>query len=247
MKPVAVIVHSPRSDIKWVRRLLEQRDVPVRLVRLYSGGPLPDPGDVAAAVSMGGPMSAYGDGRAPFLAAEEEFLGRAVAAGLPVLGICLGAQLLAGVLGGAAVPGEHGLEGGEIEVTVDPGTDDPVLAGRSGTYFSFHADSFRFPPGATLLAWSDRYPQAYRLGTALGIQFHPEISPAGVRLLAEVEHERLRAAGIDAEAMVAAAVRRETRSRRQADALLGGWIDREVRAAVATPAIPPTEHLGGPR
>ena len=243
MKAVAVVVHHARTDTRWTERLLADRGVPAVLLRPYTGERLPDPATLAGVVCLGGPQDAHGPDREPYLAAEEDFLAGAVASDRPVLGVCLGAQLLANVLGGAATRGAEGLECGDIEVRVDTATDDAVLAGRSGTYFSYHRDSFRLPPGAELLATSDRYPQAFRLGTALGIQFHPEISPEGVAALAAVQRDELVAAGVDPEEMVARAHRNREAAWRQADALLGGWIDLELRPH---PTLAP-DTPGGPR
>lgn len=242
MKPVAVVVHHERTDTRWTERLLAERGVPAPVLHPYAGERLPDPTSLAGIVCLGGPQDAHGAHREPYLAVVEDFLGTAVAADRPVLGICLGAQLLANVLDGAAMRGASGPERGDIEVTVDADTDDPVLAGRSGTYFSYHRDSFRLPPGARLLATSDRYPQAFRLGTALGIQFHPEISPEGVAGLVTVHRDELLAAGVDPEQMVARAHRNRDAAWRRADALLGAWIDRDVRHLTRTP-----ENPGGPR
>ncbi|MGE3288893.1 MAG: type 1 glutamine amidotransferase [Pseudonocardia sp.] len=243
MKPVAIVVHHGRTDTRWTEALLAARGVPAVLLGPYAGELLPAPTALAGVVCLGGPQDAHGDDREPYLAAEEDFLAAALAAGRPVLGICLGAQLLANVVGGAAIPGGDGLECGEIEVTVAAGIDDRVLAGRSGTYFSYHRDSFRLPPGAELLATSDRYPQAFRLGIALGIQFHPEISPEGVAALAAFQHDVLVAAGVDPEEMVARAHRNRETAWRSADTLIGGWIDHDVRPrATLEPDTP-----GGPR
>ena len=152
--------------------------VPWRQVDLHAGEPLPDAVNWRAVVPLGGEMGAYDEERFGYLVDEKRFLARAVEAGTPVLGICLGSQLLADALGGRA----H--RGGEAEVgfqrldLTTAGADDPVLgtAGAEGPHLLWHHDTFDMPPGAVLLAASDRYPHAYRLGSALAIQFHPEAS-----------------------------------------------------------------------
>jgi len=147
----------------------------VRTVKPLAGQPLPAPEEVAGAVVMGGPMNVDEVGRFPALAAERAWLAEAVARELPVLGICLGAQLLARALGAAVGPGE-GPEIGFAPVEVgDP--DDPVLGGLapSTEVLHWHGDVFELPDGARPLASSARTEhQAFRLGNAWGALFHPE-------------------------------------------------------------------------
>jgi GMP synthase-like glutamine amidotransferase len=108
----------------------------------------------------------------------KEFVSRMLAAGTPLLGICLGGQLLADVAGGVVSSnccGEKGLVDVNLTVT---GAADPLFAGidRRFRAFQWHNDSFTIPPGATHLATSAACPgQAFRLGNAWGVQFHPEV------------------------------------------------------------------------
>jgi GMP synthase (glutamine-hydrolysing) len=150
-------------------------DLHVHTVKPLAGQPLPDHGDVAGAVVMGGPMNVDETERHPQLADEREWLAEAVRREMPVLGICLGAQLLARALGAEVSPGE-GPELGfaPVEVT-DP--DDPVLGGLapSTTVLHWHGDVFDLPGGATALARSAKTEvQAFRHGNAWGVLFHPE-------------------------------------------------------------------------
>jgi GMP synthase (glutamine-hydrolysing) len=140
------------------------------------GEEVPDVSEVVGLVAMGGPMGALDDAAHPHLARDRALLAAAAHAGVPVLGICLGAQLLAAGLGATVTRGpalELGF--GAVEIL----TDDPVL-GSSGTtapVFHWHEDTFTVPPNAVLLARSTKYPhQAFRLGPrAYGLQFHLEI------------------------------------------------------------------------
>ena len=147
----------------------------VQTAKPLAGQPLPGHDEVAGAVVMGGPMNVDEVERFPGLAAEREWLAEAVRRGLPVLGICLGAQLLARALGAEVRPGE-GPEIGFAPVAVSEPAD-PVLGGLapSTDVLHWHGDVFELPDGAQPLASSSRTEhQAFRLGNAWGALFHPE-------------------------------------------------------------------------
>jgi GMP synthase (glutamine-hydrolysing) len=147
----------------------------VHTVKPLAGQALPAHEEVAGAVVMGGPMNVDEVERFPALAAEREWLAEAVRRELPVLGICLGAQLLARALGAEVRAGE-GPELGFAPVEVsDP--DDPVLGGLapSTDVLHWHGDVFDLPAGAQSLASSAQTEhQAFRAGNAWGVLFHPE-------------------------------------------------------------------------
>jgi GMP synthase (glutamine-hydrolysing) len=147
----------------------------VHTVKPLAGQELPAHDEVAGAVVMGGPMNVDEVERFPGLAAEREWLAQAVGRQLPVLGICLGAQLLARALGAEVRAGE-GPEIGFAPVAVSDPTD-PVLGGLapSTDVLHWHGDVFDLPDGAQPLASSERTEhQAFRLGNAWGALFHPE-------------------------------------------------------------------------
>jgi GMP synthase (glutamine-hydrolysing) len=183
-RPLLVIRHVPWEGPALIARALAERapqvPVVVRTVVDDAAPDLPDPRDLAGLVVMGGPMNADEDARHPGLPAERALLARAVDADVPVLGVCLGMQLLARALGAAVHPG-HGTEIGLAPVAVV--ADDPVLAplGPSPTVVHWHSDAADLPAGATLLARTDVTPvQAFRAGSALGLQFHLELDVADV-------------------------------------------------------------------
>jgi GMP synthase (glutamine-hydrolysing) len=147
----------------------------VKTVKPLAGQPLPAHKEVAGAVVMGGPMNVDEVERFPALAAERDWLAEAVERGMPVLGICLGAQLLARALGAEVRAGERPEIGFALVEVSDPG--DPVFGGLapSSEVLHWHGDVFDLPAGAEHLASSERTAcQAFRAGNAWGVLFHPE-------------------------------------------------------------------------
>ena len=171
---VAVLYHceqiSPRLD-----DALADAGAEVERFRVDLDREVPSGSDFDAVIVLGGSMGAYEEEQYPWLVAEKNWLRRLVEAGTPVLGICLGSQLLAEALGGRAM-----LASTRPEVGVTPlaltliGQVDPVTRHAGDVAFNLHQDTFELPPGADLLATSADFPQAFRLGSALAVQFHPD-------------------------------------------------------------------------
>jgi GMP synthase (glutamine-hydrolysing) len=130
-------------------------------------------------VVLGGAMDFDETDAYPHLARTLDLLCDAAARSAPTLGICLGAQLAAAALGGRAYPGPAGEELGWTKVELTPeGQADPVLGAlqEPAELFEWHHDTFDPPPGAILLATGGVYPtQAFRLGSVVAVQFHPEV------------------------------------------------------------------------
>jgi GMP synthase (glutamine-hydrolysing) len=149
--------------------------IPVLTARPLEDDPLPEPREVAAAVFMGGPMGVGDTEEHPGLAAERGWLASAVESGKPILGVCLGAQLIAAALGAEVRPGLVPEIGFATVRVRDPG--DPVVGGLAPdtSVLHWHGDVFDLPDGAELLAWSAQTPvQAFRAGNAWGLLFHAE-------------------------------------------------------------------------
>lgn len=175
------------SDVDPAERLadwLTDAGAELTVCRPACDGVPESPDGFAGVVCMGGEMGAGDDAEHPWLAEVRWLLARTVAQQLPVLGVCLGGQLLATATGGAVRRGVDGPEAGTLLVAKrDAAAHDPLFAEVPLTpdVIQFHNDEIhRLPPGATLLASSPKYPnQAFRVGVAgYGLQFHIETSPA---------------------------------------------------------------------
>ena len=178
-----MIQHVPWESTGLIGTALEGLPVEHRTVVDESNPELPRASELAGLVVMGGPQDADDDARHPGLAVERRLLAEAVDAEVPVLGVCLGMQLLALALGAELHKGAV-REIGFAPVDLEPAAAlDPVLgplaaSGSSVRLMHWHGDTVDLPAGATLLARSSATPvQAFRAGSALGLQMHPEIEP----------------------------------------------------------------------
>lgn len=160
--------------------LLREHSVAVQTVELDAGDSLPDWRDVDLVLAMGGPMGVNDEAAYPWLADEKRWIESAVRAGVPFLGVCLGAQLLAASLGAAVRTGADP-EVGVLPVTLTPaGRADPVFAalGQEFPALQWHGDTFQIPAGGVHLGRSAAYAhQAFRFGeAAYAVQFHVEVT-----------------------------------------------------------------------
>jgi GMP synthase (glutamine-hydrolysing) len=172
--------HVPFEDVGHIRPVLAARGIQVECVDLFRNQEIsPDAANASGLIFMGGPMSANDD--LDYLKQELRLIAQAAERGQPMLGVCLGSQLLAKALGGR-VYGNPVKEIGWYEVQFcDAATEDPLFSGlgNSRMTFHWHGETFDLPAGATLLASSEacRH-QAFRFGkAAYGLQFHPEVTP----------------------------------------------------------------------
>jgi GMP synthase (glutamine-hydrolysing) len=184
---------------------------------------LPDPGSYDLIVPLGSAEAAYDDA-VSWLAGELEFLRRATQAGVPMFGICFGAQVLARALGGAVRPATQPEVGW---FTIDSEAEDDIAG---GPWLEWHFDTLTPPAGAQVLARSPAGVQAYQYGRHLGVQFHPEVSPDILSDWIAGSTQRLDDIGVDADGFL-----RETRRRApQARAAAHRLFDRVlVRLGVA--------------
>jgi GMP synthase (glutamine-hydrolysing) len=181
----AVIQHVASEGPGLIAAVARAHGITLDVRRMDRGDSLRRADAIDGLVVLGGPMGADDAAAYPHLAAERRLLAEACALGIPVLGVCLGAQLLAAAHGARVYRGPAPEIGfGAVTLTVE-GARDPVLgpSGPSVPAFHWHGDTFDLPAGAVHLAASDRYQhQAFRVGdTAYGLQFHVELDRALAR------------------------------------------------------------------
>jgi len=173
---ILVVLHQAHSTPGRIGQRLERRGHRLDVRRPALGDPLPDTAaNHAGVVVFGGPMSV--NDPLPWLKEEIDFVGKAMAADIPLLGICLGAQIMARQLGARVGTHSDGLcEIGYYPVTPTP-LGSELLPWPSHVYH-WHSEGFDLPAGADLLACGDTFPnQAFRYGNrAFALQFHPEVT-----------------------------------------------------------------------
>ena len=199
----------------------------VEVADLARGAQLQNPDRLALVVSLGSDESVL-DPAIPWLGDERAFLEEAVAVGIPVLGVCFGAQLLATVLGARVRPLDRP-EIGWLPVT----TVAPDLVER-GPWLVWHLDTFECPPDAEQLASSQDAVQAYRQGPHVGVQFHPEATPSSVAAWAAKYGQALTRAGTERSALLAETERRREETRAKAYALFDKMVNGVFRDATGT-------------
>lgn len=181
--------HVPFEGLASIRGWIERNGHKVTCTRLYAGDGFPHPDHVDFLIVMGGPMGVYDTDQFPWLIPEKTFIRLMLDAGKRALGICLGAQLIAAVLGARVYPnGQKEIGWFPLTKTADADTSalGRLLPERFDA-FHWHGDTFDLPPGAVHLASTPvcRH-QAYAIGERiLGLQFHLETTPESAHALIE--------------------------------------------------------------
>lgn len=179
---VAIIENTAVSHHGQVGVALHEAAARVAIFRPWADGILPEPGAFDALVAFGGEQSALSDDSHPYLPRLADLMRQTAESGGAVLGICLGAQVMARGLGARNTIGNAGEFGWREVFRTEAAADDPVLRHLPPSFpiFEWHADTFTLPPGSTLLATNSAAPiQCYRSHrAAYGMQFHFEASRA---------------------------------------------------------------------
>jgi GMP synthase-like glutamine amidotransferase len=225
VKRVVVLQHERFEGPGTLREALAACDL--RLIAPYADERVPRILDADGLVVLGGGMGVGQADLYPWLRDEMRLLDAATDAGAPVLGICLGSQLLAAARGGVvgkAPRKEIGWHGVHLEPAAE---DDALFAGlpRRFTAFHWHGDAFTLPEGAVLLAGSAMTPlQAFRTGPrAWGIQFHLETDAEVLEAMLGFGEEDLRDAGADAAQIRARGASELRKLRELALSVFGRW------------------------
>jgi GMP synthase (glutamine-hydrolysing) len=159
--------------------------------------------EFSAIILLGGPMSVY-EG-IPYLTKEQFLIRDAYRRNIPVLGVCLGSQLIAGALGGTVFRGAK-KEIGWYDVKITDKGLDSLFKGfeqKELGVFQWHGDTYTLPRNAVVLAYSDLYPQAFKIGSAYGLQFHLEVTTDMIKVWTEEYREEIEREGIELEKIIA--------------------------------------------
>ena len=182
-------MHVPHEGPGVISRWIKKHHHRLEYTRFYNGDPLPDPDTTDLLVIMGGPMNVFDYHIHPWMQEELDWVTSFTATGKPVIGICLGAQIIAASLGSEVFPGKQ-KEIGWHNLQFLPSLGDYRICRDLPSprkVFHWHGDTFHIPPGAIRIAESQEFAnQAFIFESrVIAFQFHLEVTPEGVRKLVE--------------------------------------------------------------
>ena len=196
--------HVPFEGLGSIDAWLRAAGYEITATRFHASEPLPAPADIDLLVIMGGPMSVNDEGEYPWLIEEKRFVARIAASGTPVLGICLGAQLIASAMGGDVFPNAE-KEIGWFPVRRVAAGDAVFRFPETAEVFHWHGETFSLPPAAVRIAESDGCRnQAFQIDRhVIGLQFHLETTPDSARtIVAHCRNELVPGTYIQTEAAI---------------------------------------------
>lgn len=187
-KSAVALQHAPYEQPCYISKWFNLHSIPIRDVNLYKGDILPEVDTVSFLIIMGGPMNIYEHEDYPWLIEEKKFIRKVIDRKIPVLGICLGAQLISDVLGGT-VTRLPDPEYGWVSVSHNErATENRLFSSIIPdllTVFQWHQDTFSIPSGAVPLFQSTACPNqgfVYK-NSVVGLQFHPELDEHDIRMI----------------------------------------------------------------
>lgn len=228
MSKVWVLQHHPAENLGLIAEALESAALAWQYVRVFDGQPIPaDMKGAGGLIVMGGAEAVYQLDRYPYLRSEMALIENALKSGKPVIGICLGSQLLAAVLGANVRRGAQ-KEIGWYPVRLRPeASEDRLFRGLPSEFVAchWHGDVFDLPAGAVPLASSELTEfQAFRHGDkAWGLLFHAEMTDRTIATLVNENTEGLKRVGIDGDAILAEAPERLATLEQIAGTIFGHW------------------------
>jgi GMP synthase (glutamine-hydrolysing) len=196
MEEVLVFQHDPFEDLGFFAEVLDKQGAEYRILRLFHGEmPAEDWQHISALIILGGPMNVGEEENFPFLRWEKRIIRAAIDEAVPMLGVCLGAQLIAATLGTKVYHGPV-KEIGWNPISITPHGQVDSLLGylpENATVFQWHGDGIDLPAGAIHLASSVHYKtQAFRVGRSIyGLQFHLEVTPVMIERWIEERSKEL--------------------------------------------------------
>lgn len=173
--------HVPFEGLGSIENWLKDKGYKISATHLYQAAEFPDVNNIDLLIIMGGPMSVNDEAELPWLIAEKQFVRNVIEAGKPVLGICLGAQMIANALGAKVYP-NFKKEIGWFPIQNTSANKNLFQFPESATVFHWHGETFDLPDNAKLLASSQAcVNQAFQIGkNVIGLQFHLETTPASL-------------------------------------------------------------------
>lgn len=193
---VHVLQHVRFEGLGCIGTWLETQGAGIDYTRFFQGDTLPEPRGIDLIIALGGPMSVNDEKELPWLEQEKQFIRDAIAQGISVLGICLGAQLIASALG-AKVYRNPLKEIGWFPVQALPAGESVFRFPSQCLVFHWHGETFDLPEGAVRLAKSDGCAnQAFQfMNNVIGLQFHLETTQQSAREILQSCRDELKAAG----------------------------------------------------
>lgn len=231
---VTVLQHVECETIGSIAELLHAKDLSVRIIRLFDDQPAPSTLDSSSGlIVMGGPMGVYDQERFPYLTDERRLIEATVRANKPVLGICLGSQLLAAALGAAVKPSGTQEIGWHAVTLASAAKNDPLWSEIPTTFMAlhWHGDVFELPAGAELLASSAMTPhQAFRYGkNAYGLLFHLEVTADSIERMADSFPDDLKKVGLTRTSLIEQSQRHLPGLRSIGEKVFGRWVAEVAR------------------